>query len=278
MNAKTFTAYAEDSTVRFPLARFAPRFLGALDPFLEALSRETPESMDPVAVRLTAHVRDETPNGLPPRSTEVDEVSIAACRYSDRYPELYAAHADLVRGLLGVDDETLLHGEDVELSQQRFIRVRYVPKYLMLLALSETIGRVLAMEFMKSYLDAAIAKLPSRPDAPKTLEELRAMQIEFNLQEQGMDWVQAVIGPHQFLNKVTRCRIQIVLSQYDPELMDVVACYPDFALFRHTNPSFVLTRTETLMNGGTCCDSCYHDQRHVESFTHPPSSVFEELR
>jgi len=276
MNTQTYVAYAEDSALRLPLSLIAPRFLGSLDSFLDAVSKETANSMADLVERMTGHMRAETPDHLPPRTSELEE-AIAAAKHAERYPEVFSAHADLVRGLLGVDDKLLLHGEDVELSQQRFIRTRYVPKYLMLLSLSETIGRSPAMEFMKSYLDAAISRLPSRPDAPQTLEALREMQIEFNLQEQGMDWVQALVGPHQFLNKVTRCRIQIVLRQYDPELMDVVACYPDFAMFRHTNPHFALTRTQTLMNGGSCCDSCYHDERYVESFVHPASSVFEEL-
>ena len=88
-----------------------------------------------------------------------------------------------------------------------------------------------------------------------------------------MDWIQHVIGPHQYVNKVTRCRIHEVLSTYDPELMDVVACYPDFAMFRHTNPHFALTRTCTLMNGGSCCDTCYHDDRYVKPFNHPTELI-----
>ena len=67
-----------------------------------------------------------------------------------------------------------------------------------------------------------------------------------------------------------------MLSSYDPELMEVVACYPDFAMFRHTNPHFVLTRTGTLMSGGSCCDTCYHDDRYIEPFAHP-TGLFETL-
>ena len=93
-----------------------------------------------------------------------------------------------------------------------------------------------------------------------------------------MNWVSAILGEHQYANKVTKCRIHDVLSAYgDDELMEVVACYPDFAMFRKTNNSFCLTRTQTLMNDGEWCDTCYHDERYVKTFAHPDRSFFGAL-
>ena len=277
MDVKTYTAYTEDSMLRLPLAHLALRFLRVPDSFLDRVERDFPDVTAELVDRLTTHLKAETSNDLPLVSAEIAAVQQSTCRHAERFPDLYTAHTDLVRSLLGVDDVTFLHGEHVELSQRRFVRTRYLPRYLMLVALSETVGRRHAMALMRQVLDQAIAELPARPDAPNTLEELRTQQIEFNLAEQGMDWVQGIVGPYQYLNRVTRCRIQHVLSAYDSELMEVVACYPDFAMFRHTNPHFALTRTMTLMNGGACCDSCYHDDRHVESFGHPEKTVFDQL-
>lgn len=277
MIIKRFTSYADDSTIRLPLDRLGPRLLGSLDAFLDGIDRDFPEALEIAADRLKAHIGRESPEGEPTHAAPVRLTESSTGRCERRFPEATLAHRRLICRLLGVDEETLLHGEEVKLSQRRFIRARYVPKYLMLLALSEAIGRERSIVWMKAHLDGAVAGLPIRDDAPETLEQLRETQTEFNLVEQGMNWVQAVVDPHQYLNKVTRCRIHEVLSAYDAELMEVVACYPDFAMFRHTNPSFILTRTQTLMNGGTCCDSCYHDDRYVESFVHP-SSVFGELQ
>jgi len=277
MDVKTYRSYTDDSALRLPPAQFAPRLLGSLDPFINALDERFPEAVDGVANRLTELTRAETPAGLPARAASFEEQAIAPRVHVERYPELHAVHADLIRGLLGVDGETLLVAESVEMSQQRLIRVRFVPCYLKLVALTEAVGREPAIDFVKAYLDRIIAESPSRPGGPETLAELRERQIEFNLQEQGMDWTQAILGEHQYLNKVTVCRIQKVLVGYDPELMDVVACYPDFAMLRRTHPSFALTRTQTLMRGGTCCDTCYHDERYVDGFEHPPMSVFDNL-
>jgi L-2-amino-thiazoline-4-carboxylic acid hydrolase len=86
------------------------------------------------------------------------------------------------------------------------------------------------------------------------------------------------MSEHQYLNKVTVCRIQKILSECgDSELVDVVVCYPNFAMFRKTNESFRLTRMQLLMNGGCCCATCYHDVRFVRDFEFPLLDVFASL-
>jgi len=277
MDVKTYRSYAEDSTLEIPLSRLAPRLLGSLDPFIDALDGRFPDVADRVATRLTALIHETAPDSsrsVPVPSDPRPGVSFA---HAARFPELCGAHVDLICELLGVEYDALLDEKPTELSQRQFIRTRFVPGYLRLLALSNAVGRNDAIDFFKGHLDRTIAGMPSRPDGPQTLHEFRELQADFNLREQGMDWTQAIVGEHQYLNKVTVCRIQRVLAEYDPELMDVVACYPDFAMLRRIHPSFALTRTQTLIGGGTCCDSCYHDERYLPEFEHPPISIFDDL-
>ena len=54
--------------------------------------------------------------------------------------------------------------------------------------------------------------------------------------------------------------------------------WEDFTMFRKLNANFCLTRTKTLMNGGECCDMCYHDERYVLDFSHPSAEAFEAMR
>lgn len=73
--------------------------------------------------------------------------------------------------------------------------------------------------------------------------------------------------------------MQNVLAPYgDAELMEVVACYQDFASMRRTNRHFALTRTQNLINGEDYCDTCFHDKRYVHNFVHPPRETFDDLR
>ena len=75
----------------------------------------------------------------------------------------------------------------------------------------------------------------------------------------------------------TACRTHHVPSPYDDGvLMEVVACYPDHASIKRANPSFELTRTQTLFTGDYC-DTCFHDRRHISSFLHPDRAVFDAL-
>jgi len=63
----------------------------------------------------------------------------------------------------------------------------------------------------------------------------------------------------------------------DADLMDVIACYPDFASIRRTNEHFALTRTQNLIQGGDYCDTCFHDERGLSAIIHPGREVFEAL-
>jgi hypothetical protein len=277
VDVKIYRSYVEDSIAELPLSRIAPRLLGSLDPFIDALDGRFPDAAGRVVTRLTALLHgkvSDSSRSIPAPSDPPSGVSFA---HAARFPELYGAHVDLICELLDVGLDALLGTATAAISQQRFIRARFIPGYLGLLALSDAVGRDDAIGFFKGHLDRTIADIPSRPDGPRTLTELCERQVEFNLRERGMDWTQAIVGEHQYLNKVTVCRIQRVLAEYDPELMEVVACYPDFAMLRKIHPSFSLTRTQTLIGGGTCCDSCYHDDRYVPDFEHPPIAVFEGL-
>lgn len=61
-------------------------------------------------------------------------------------------------------------------------------------------------------------------------------------------------------------------------LLEILACYPDFASIRRTKEHFVLTRSQNLIAGGDYCDTCFHDERYVPDFVHPPRETFEGLR
>ncbi len=67
---------------------------------------------------------------------------------------------------------------------------------------------------------------------------------------------------------VTRCRYaEMYRALGIPELGAVLSCGRDGALGEGFNPDLKLTRTQTLMEGGTCCDFRYHLEP-----TRPPRS------
>ena len=278
MQIKTYKAYKQDGQLELPLSALAPRLIQTIDRFAEYIEEHVPQCSSSILKDLESRSFAEASID---RSVLRCSGVRGLCSCSNLYrsmPSLVFAHVGLLQVLLGVPGSAWVQEEPALVMQSAFIRARYRPNYLKLLALLEWQPRDRAISLMKGFLDWSIEQLPVRAHGPQHLSALREQQVEFNLQEGGMDWTAVILGDHQYLNKVTRCRIRdVLLESGDPELLEVVACYPDFAMFRHTNPHFMLTRTQTLLSGADCCDSCYHDDRYVPAFRHPPLRVFETL-
>jgi L-2-amino-thiazoline-4-carboxylic acid hydrolase len=70
----------------------------------------------------------------------------------------------------------------------------------------------------------------------------------------------------QYDFNVTRCRYaEMYRALGIPELGVVLSCGRDGALGTGFNPDLKLTRTQTLMEGGTCCDFRYHLEQRTPS-------------
>ncbi len=65
-------------------------------------------------------------------------------------------------------------------------------------------------------------------------------------------------SPARFAFDVTRCRYaEMYLALGIPELGEVLSCQRDAALIEGFNSDVTLTRTQTIMQGATCCDFRY---------------------
>lgn len=184
----------------------------------------------------------------------------------------------LVHGLLCVEEQDWISDSPVTVLRTELTLATYIPRYLMLKALVDVLGRAPAKERMRQFLDAQIEDLPKPSSPPAALRELREHDIPWNQEDSGQDAISCLASEHQCLKKVTACRIQKMLAPFgDPDLMDVIACYPDFASIRRTNPHFVLTRTRNLILGDSCCDNCFHDTRGSSTISHPSNDTFDRL-
>jgi len=275
----SYKAYVEGSPYRASFPETWNHLARPLDLFLQYFGSREPDLLKQVYPALLDRLRgfasaerSVTGSGFLPEA-------FAALEITEEHRQLLQAQVDLQCGLLEVADRARTGESTINLSKIAFIRAQYLPQYLQLKALADASGKARGTELMKACLDWEYMKGPSSPDAPGTIDELRIRQVEGNLRGEGMDWIAAVISEHEYRNKVTTCAIQKALAKYgDSELMEVVACYPDFTMFRKLNPNFCLTRTTTLMGGGDCCDMCYHDERYVPDFAHPSAEVFEAMQ
>lgn len=65
---------------------------------------------------------------------------------------------------------------------------------------------------------------------------------------------------------VTRCAYADMYRKNGlAELGSLLSCYRDNYLFEGFNPDLVFTRTETIMDGGNCCDFCLEQKREKQA-------------
>ena len=86
-----------------------------------------------------------------------------------------------------------------------------------------------------------------------------------------------VDGDMRAIVRVSRCKWAEIMEDFDKDLAHAMICNSDFKNATIFNEEFMLTRTQTLMQGADYCDFCYHDKRYDNDLTHPPKQEFEDL-
>ncbi|MFC2079542.1 L-2-amino-thiazoline-4-carboxylic acid hydrolase [Candidatus Bipolaricaulota bacterium] len=277
LEVRAYQAYDDAAELEIQVSAFGRRSLQTLDRFIGLVGERATEESETTLALLLDRVKLESTTLLQQASGLPDHVA-CECQSYERYSDLFLAHHNMTRGHLGVDESVWERDVQTYVLQTRLARAHYVPRYLMVKALVEVEGRERGVDLMKQFLDSEITRLPRPTSPPESIIELRRRDIPWNLDDKGQDAISALVSEHQCLKKVTACRTHKVLEPYgDPDLMEVVACYPDYASMRRTNEHFALTRTQTLINGGDYCDTCFHDTRFVLDFVHPTRDVFESL-
>lgn len=277
MDVKSYSAFDPNATRDVILAKAGAQTLGGLDRFLGFVDERLSDLAEDLPAALLRRMAAETPDGAGANPDVVLRLA-ADCRLAGRFTSLFLGHLDLIGGLLDIDPSDWESREKQDVLRTKFTAAQNVPHYLRLKALEDVAGRNAATDAMKWFLDWSIEQRPPATDGPQTIAEMRGRDIPWNLDDKGQDAVSALVSEHQLLKKVTSCRTHHVLASFeDGELMEVVACFPDHASIKRSNPHFVLTRTQTLIGGGAYCDTCFHDERHVPDFEHPPRETFDTL-
>jgi len=271
----SYQAWDEQAMGEVILSRLLAQSVAALDDFVAFGSAREPGRMDRLTERLEARWDEigafvsEGDTGKQPGKGESPGGPSSAARIALGW---------FLRRLLPVAAEAWAREEPIPIRRTRLALAYYLPRYVMARALADELGEALGIRRMKEFLDSQIAKRPRPSSPPGTLRELRDRDIPWNLADGGQNAISALWSEHRLLKKVSACRIAEVLRPYgDPELMETIACYPDFASIRRTNEHFMLTRTRTLIRDGDYCDTCFHDCRGEAGVAHPSREVFDRL-
>jgi len=122
----------------------------------------------------------------------------------------------------------------------------------------------LAIGALRAWLREGFQRLGAQiPGSPKDkFDALWAMGVS-RIQENDLDIVTLKQEPGTQEFNVTRCRYAEFFRQLgEPELGAVLLCETDFHVAEVGSPEVELVRTQTIMEGDSCCDFCIHTKRN----------------
>ena len=238
--------------VTHPMAEYLPHLEAVFEGFLEYVDRTHPELSsrwrEAVAARFAQIVADE---GLAAPS----EGALALL------PPLGPLQQDRLSyslQLLEIRDDDPV---DAEVSRIAVTRGRLYPMYQQVRIFCDLLGRERALPSVERYIDEWMA---GRTKADPSQQDLQRFwdRLEGPIHETAEVAVRIHRG--KIAARVEKCLWADVMRPLeDPEVVHAFTCYGDFSQLRAINPSFVLTRTMTLMQGAPFCDSCLHQRRRL---------------
>jgi hypothetical protein len=122
----------------------------------------------------------------------------------------------------------------------------------------------LAISALRAWLREGFQRLGAQiPGSPKDkFDALWAMGVS-RIQENDLDIVTLKQEPGTQEFNVTRCRYAEFFRQLgEPELGAVLLCETDLFVAEVGSPEVELVRTQTIMEGDSCCDLCIRTKRN----------------
>ena len=259
MDIRSYQAFDPTSAASVVVAQFSLALQNAMDRFLGYASDHFATS------------KDELLSSLRNQMNQLAGEDWTATTLEDLAPAIVGA-------ILEVDPAAPEAEEQTDVLKTRLTSLQYLYRYAEAQVLVGLLGREKGIEAVKAYLDWTIEQRPLNTSGPDTISEMRERDIPWNLDDKGQDAISALVSESQCMKKVTACRTHEALKHLpDREVAEAVACYPDHASLRRSNPSFALTRTQTLIGGALYCDTCFHDTRCISAVRHPELPAFDGL-
>ena len=198
------------------------------------------------------------------------------------YPELAKNSLTYFLQILQLSEKDDWIKEEVKVLNKNYLRSFLIPKYYHLQTLSETIGRIEAVQLYKFYVTKFINDnlSPKR----KIFDTMEAFKEHFE-----KDKKEITIGWYGLLSEVENGKFffrkdncpwaEVLVDLPDKEIKYIVCCYGDFqAALTRSNESFILTMKHTVVEGAPYCDCIIHDTSIDWDLTHPSSEFWDNLK
>lgn len=211
---------------------------------------------------------------------KIPSLSLAEYEILKEYPLLAHKALGTLFACMNLEvHDIILNSETVSIDVFDYLRSSLFFSYALIQSLLKIMPKKDAVNYYQDYIDM-ITKFSRDPSQYlEHLVDMRPAGEEFQKKFQSHDFINFTIHPGKIGTKTTKCKWYEVMKELnDPELSYAVCCHYDFEATLNMNPNFLLTRNQTLMEGASYCDFCYHDLRLVDSIEHPPKEFWEELK
>lgn len=168
--------------------------------------------------------------------------------------------------------------QKIWIKKNDFLRGRLFPRHHAHKPLLDLMTRDKAIAFVKACVDA----YSSQKRIPEHVEDVRNLINMDNaptIYQESFDSTSFVYDKDVVGMKINKCRwCEVMKELNDPEFCAAVVCYFDFQDATLMNKNFVLTRTQTLMEGKDYCDFVWHDTRIDKKCAHPGKAFWDQVR
>lgn len=282
MSVKRFN-YEEGAKIKINLKPILNNAIIGLEDFVVKIKNEYPSHIN----RYLASLRDKY-EGLieePVSNRFMDAVEEIISKFEDHDPPFKVISPSFLKlsvkaflSILKFDGYSFpFTDEEQDWDTTDLIRAMKVFDYYQVASLQNIMSKEKAIKFVKYYIETTLEGLRNPENYYKNIEAIIDRFSTNYSRWRSQDVAIKIDENKKALTRVSRCKWAEVMKGFDSELAYAMICNTDFKNLTILNENFVLTRTQTLMQGGKYCDFCFHDKRVDNGLEHPSKREFESL-
>jgi hypothetical protein len=157
------------------------------------------------------------------------------------------------------------------------IRAMNVFDYYQISSLISIMSKEEAIEFVNNFIESKLEERRNPENYDLSVGALIERFIPSYERWRSQNVAIKVDDNKKLIMRVSQCKWAEVMEGLDRDLAHAMICNSDFKNATIFNEEFILTRTQTLMQGADYCDFCFHDKRYDKDLSHPSKQEFEDL-
>ncbi|MHA1905273.1 MAG: L-2-amino-thiazoline-4-carboxylic acid hydrolase [Candidatus Thorarchaeota archaeon] len=241
---------------------------------MKYIEENRPEVLNDYIFNLTKHYTFLSESSYPSSSTYVSNTE--ELKILGEHPQLVESCIDYVLSLLNLPAHFSWDSPEIESTLLKQRKASIIPAFQRIKQFAETTNARWTKEFLQSYSEYFV-KMYRPVKTQQDLTKVFESDVEVTKTSKSTIGTYFLMDEGRYAFRTDKCIGHEVLSEFnEPELAYFTICAGDYEIVRKTNENFVLTRSNTLMDG-PYCDGIVHDTRIVDKVEHMPDDFFRKL-